>query len=78
MYHARNMVSQTAQANVEHEQQLSSLTGDFKPKWLEYWFDGLGFCMLSNTNIETSDLTLNRYMECPWTATYRSEDIRCH
>ncbi|KAJ4314442.1 hypothetical protein N0V84_008905 [Fusarium piperis] len=44
MYHARNLVSQATQANVEHEQQLSSLVNGFKPKWLEYWFDGLGFC----------------------------------
>ncbi|KAM0564587.1 hypothetical protein ACHAPJ_000802 [Fusarium lateritium] len=44
MYHARNLVAGTTQANDERSQELSSLVDDFKPEWLEYWFDGLGFC----------------------------------
>ncbi|KAF4963939.1 hypothetical protein FSARC_8074 [Fusarium sarcochroum] len=44
MYHARSLVAGTTQASDERTQELSSLVNDFKPEWLEYWFDGLGFC----------------------------------
>ncbi|KAM0203533.1 hypothetical protein ACHAPI_000528 [Fusarium lateritium] len=44
MYHARDLVARTKQASEEWSQELSALTNDFKPEWLEYWFDGLGFC----------------------------------
>ncbi|KAM0504148.1 hypothetical protein ACHAP8_002553 [Fusarium lateritium] len=44
MYHARNLVSVTKQANEEWSNELSALVDDFKPEWLEHWFDGLGFC----------------------------------
>jgi hypothetical protein len=45
MYHARNLVSVTKQANGEWPNELSALVDDFKPEWLEHWFDGLGFCV---------------------------------
>ncbi|SCO79310.1 related to seed imbibition protein Sip1 [Fusarium oxysporum] len=44
MYHARDMVAGTKKASDEWSQELSALKNDFKPEWLEYWFDGLGFC----------------------------------
>lgn len=44
MYHARNLVSVTKQANDESKHELTAFMNDFKPEWLEYWFDGLGFC----------------------------------
>ncbi|KAL4730222.1 hypothetical protein ACLX1H_002254 [Fusarium chlamydosporum] len=44
MYHARNLVSVTKQASDEWSHEVSALVNDFKPEWLEYWFDGLGFC----------------------------------
>ncbi|KAF4990971.1 hypothetical protein FDECE_14195 [Fusarium decemcellulare] len=44
MYHARNLVSRAKQASDEWGQELSALFDDFQPKWLEHWFDGLGFC----------------------------------
>ncbi|KAF4972632.1 hypothetical protein FZEAL_9557 [Fusarium zealandicum] len=44
MYQARNLVAQTKQASDEWDQELSALVADFKPEWLEHWFDGLGFC----------------------------------
>ena len=44
MYHARNLVSVTKQVSDESKHELTALMNDFKPEWLEYWFDGLGFC----------------------------------
>ncbi|KAH7197190.1 glycoside hydrolase superfamily [Fusarium flagelliforme] len=44
MYHARNLVSVTKQVNDKSKHELTALMNDFKPEWLEYWFDGLGFC----------------------------------
>ncbi|KAF9774923.1 hypothetical protein IL306_007011 [Fusarium sp. DS 682] len=44
MYHARDMVAGTKKASDEWSQELSALSNEFKPEWLEYWFDGLGFC----------------------------------
>ncbi|KAK6717835.1 hypothetical protein SNK05_001012 [Fusarium graminearum] len=44
MYHARNLVSVMKQAKKEWSHELSALVDDFKPEWLEHWFDGLGFC----------------------------------
>lgn len=53
MYHARDMVAGTKKASDEWSQELSALKNDFKPEWLEYWFDGLGFCVfLSMVNFE--------------------------
>lgn len=45
MYHARNLVSVMKQAKKEWSHELSALVDDFKPEWLEHWFDGLGFCV---------------------------------
>ncbi|KAM5378065.1 hypothetical protein ACJZ2D_004676 [Fusarium nematophilum] len=44
MYHARSLVSRAKQASHEWDQELSVPVADYKPEWLEYWFDGLGFC----------------------------------
>jgi hypothetical protein len=78
MYHARNLVSATKEANKEWSHELSALVDDFKPEWLEYWFDGLGFCVflvLFTFRKHSDKLTQHRYMERPWTATDRPENI---
>lgn len=80
MYHARDLVVRTKQASEEWSQELSALTNAFKPEWLEYWFDGLGFCVFSLlliSNRSSNELTLYRHMERFGAATNRSEDIRC-
>jgi hypothetical protein len=47
------MVAGTKKASDELSQDLSALKRDFKAEWLEYWFDGLGFCVfLSTFNFE--------------------------
>ncbi|KAH9863252.1 hypothetical protein IAQ61_009529 [Plenodomus lingam] len=44
MYHARRVVMSYAAASGEMGAEMNALAADFKPQWLENWYDGLAFC----------------------------------
>lgn len=46
MKHARTLVAQAKQSSLgqDEDEELRALAGDFKPEWMENWYDGLGFC----------------------------------
>ncbi|KAJ2891640.1 putative galactinol--sucrose galactosyltransferase 6 [Zalerion maritima] len=45
MYQARIMVMRSRQAIVpEMEAEMTTLNEEFKPEWIEMWYDGLGYC----------------------------------
>ncbi|KPM38607.1 hypothetical protein AK830_g7961 [Neonectria ditissima] len=44
MTHARTLVTQAKQSNAGLDKELEALARDFKPEWMENWYDGLGFC----------------------------------
>lgn len=46
MKHARTLVAQAKQSSLgqEEDEELKALASDFKPEWMENWYDGLGFC----------------------------------
>ncbi|KAH6900315.1 glycoside hydrolase superfamily [Thelonectria olida] len=44
MYHARTLVARARQTNQLENEELSALSDDLQPEWMENWYDGLGFC----------------------------------
>ncbi|PSN70162.1 raffinose synthase protein-like protein Sip1 [Corynespora cassiicola Philippines] len=44
MYHARKIVLKYEVASGQNEAEMKSLLDDFKPEWLENWYDGLTYC----------------------------------
>ncbi|KAF1366074.1 raffinose synthase protein-like protein Sip1 [Lizonia empirigonia] len=44
MYHARKLVMKYGVGSEEVEAEFKALTDDFKPEWLENWYDGLSYC----------------------------------
>ncbi|KAJ8110286.1 hypothetical protein OPT61_g6830 [Boeremia exigua] len=44
MYHARRLVMKYSVGSEEAEAEFKTLTDDFKPEWLQNWYDGLSYC----------------------------------
>ncbi|KAF2132220.1 glycoside hydrolase family 36 protein [Dothidotthia symphoricarpi CBS 119687] len=44
MYHARRLVMQYGVVPAEIDAEMKTLADDFKPEWLENWYDGLSYC----------------------------------
>ncbi|KAH7156292.1 glycoside hydrolase superfamily [Dactylonectria macrodidyma] len=46
MKHAKTLVVQAKQSSLgqDEDEELKALASDFKPEWMENWYDGLGFC----------------------------------
>lgn len=44
MYHARKLVLKYEAASGEFAAEVNALNEDFKPEWLENWYDGLTYC----------------------------------
>jgi len=44
MYHARKVVMKYSVGAEEAEAEFKALADDFKPEWLENWYDGLSYC----------------------------------
>lgn len=44
MYHARDVVFASASSASHPPNKLQTLEDEVTPKWLEEWYDGLGYC----------------------------------
>jgi hypothetical protein len=44
MYHARKIVTQYEASEGQADAEYQALLDDFKPQWLENWYDGLSYC----------------------------------
>lgn len=74
MYQARNLVVTGKKSSGEYDAEMAALRDGVKPEWYENWYDGLGFCRCSSTNLTVSQLTtLQRHMECLGSETDRGQ-----
>ncbi|EOA81496.1 hypothetical protein ACJQWK_10887 [Exserohilum turcicum] len=44
MYYARKLVMAYEKSTGQVNEEIKALTDDFKPQWLENWYDGLSYC----------------------------------
>ncbi|KAF2741270.1 raffinose synthase protein-like protein Sip1 [Polyplosphaeria fusca] len=55
MYHARKIVMKYEAASGELSEEVKALTKDFKPEWLENWYDGLTYCTWNGLGQDLSE-----------------------